>query len=76
VIRHVLAQASPDGLAEEGTTVALNPAALELDVEAFERWVAEGTPEALERAVALYQGGTSSPGWACRKPPSRSGSST
>jgi DNA-binding SARP family transcriptional activator len=37
-------------------SLAANPAAIDVDVIEFERWVAEGTPEALERATALYRG--------------------
>jgi DNA-binding SARP family transcriptional activator len=40
----------------EGEGIALNPAAIEADVPRFERLVGEGTPEALERAAALYCG--------------------
>ena len=36
--------------------VVLDAAATDVDVAAFERAVAEGAPEALERAVALYRG--------------------
>jgi DNA-binding SARP family transcriptional activator len=43
-------------LVAQGDTVTLNPGALDLDVAAFERLVKRGTPEALESAVALYQG--------------------
>jgi DNA-binding SARP family transcriptional activator/predicted ATPase len=40
----------------EGETVTLNPAAVEIDVIEFERDIAEGSPAALERAIALYRG--------------------
>ena len=40
----------------DGETVALDPAPVDVDVVEFERQVAEGTPAALERAVALYRG--------------------
>ena len=40
----------------DGETVALNPAAVDVDVVEFERQVAEGTPAALDRAAALYRG--------------------
>ncbi|HEY0835944.1 MAG TPA: BTAD domain-containing putative transcriptional regulator, partial [Azospirillum sp.] len=43
-------------LRAEGEVVALAPGALDTDVAAFERAVAEGTPEALDEAVALYRG--------------------
>jgi DNA-binding SARP family transcriptional activator/predicted ATPase len=39
-----------------GESVAMNPAAVGVDVVEFERSVAEGTPEALERAASLYGG--------------------
>ena len=54
-LRRVLA-ADPRALLAQGDTVTLTPAALDLDVSAFERLVRRGTPEALESAVALYQG--------------------
>ncbi len=54
-LRRVLA-ANPRALLAQGDTVTLTPAALDLDVSAFERLVRRGTPEALESAVALYQG--------------------
>ncbi|MBI4563061.1 MAG: AAA family ATPase [Candidatus Rokubacteria bacterium] len=56
VLRQALPRTRPPYLLEEGETVALNPAAVEVDVEAFERLVAEGTPEALEQALAHYRG--------------------
>jgi DNA-binding SARP family transcriptional activator len=43
-------------LIEEAQTVTLNPLAVEVDVSAFERLVAEGTPTTLEQAMALYRG--------------------
>jgi DNA-binding SARP family transcriptional activator len=55
-LRHALPATKPGSLLTEGTTVALNPAAVEVDVVAFEERVAEGTPEALEQAAALYRG--------------------
>ena len=54
-LRRALA-GGPRALVTQGDTVTLNPAALELDVTAFERLVKRGTPEALESAVALYHG--------------------
>jgi DNA-binding SARP family transcriptional activator len=36
--------------------IALDATAIDVDVAAFERAVAEGAPESLERAVALYRG--------------------
>lgn len=43
-------------LLTEAETVALNPAVVAVDVGAFERRVAEGTPEALAEAATLYHG--------------------
>ena len=43
-------------LSTEGEAVALLPGAVETDVAAFERAVAEGTPDTLERAADLYRG--------------------
>ena len=43
-------------LQQAGEALALAPEAVEADVAAFERAVADGTPEALERAATLYQG--------------------
>jgi DNA-binding SARP family transcriptional activator len=54
-VRRTLA-GSRGALVIQGNTVALDPAALELDVAAFERLVRRGTPDALESAVALYRG--------------------
>ena len=54
-LRRALA-GGPRALVTQGDTVTLSPAALDLDVAAFERLVRRGTPEALESAVALYQG--------------------
>jgi DNA-binding SARP family transcriptional activator len=46
----------PGSLVAEAETVALDPAAAEVDVAVFERRVAEATPGALAEAAALYQG--------------------
>jgi DNA-binding SARP family transcriptional activator len=54
-LRRALA-GSPRALVAQGDTVILHPSALDLDVAAFERLIKRGTPEALESAVALYQG--------------------
>jgi DNA-binding SARP family transcriptional activator len=40
----------------EGESIALNPAAVDVDVPRFEQLVSGATPEALERAAALYRG--------------------
>jgi DNA-binding SARP family transcriptional activator/tetratricopeptide (TPR) repeat protein len=55
-LRHVF---GGRGLIEDGDGVALDGAALEVDVAHFERWAAEGragSAAALERAAALYRG--------------------
>ena len=46
----------PSALLIEGETVALNPHSVDVDVAEFERRVADGTPDALDRAAALYRG--------------------
>ncbi len=46
----------PDPLRLVGETIALDPALVAVDVQAFEERVAHGTREALEEAAALYQG--------------------
>src|SRR5580765_5419150 len=56
VLRRALADADPPPLRIEGQTLALNSDEVEVDVVTFERRVAEGTPEALERAAELYRG--------------------
>jgi DNA-binding SARP family transcriptional activator len=43
-------------LVEDGDAVAVNPAAIEVDALHFQRLAAAGTPEALQRAAALYRG--------------------
>lgn len=48
--------AVPSSFLIEGQTIALNPAAVDVDVASFEQLAATGTPEALEGAAALYQG--------------------
>ena len=47
---------SPGILVAEAQAVALQPAAVDVDVLTFEKLVAEGTAEAFERAATLYQG--------------------
>lgn len=44
------------GVRAEGDAVALDPAAVEVDVAAFERGLAEGTPAALAAAAQVYRG--------------------
>ncbi|MFQ5684200.1 MAG: BTAD domain-containing putative transcriptional regulator [Candidatus Binatia bacterium] len=55
-IRKTLSHASPRWLVLEGDTMALAPAAVEVDVVLFERFVSDGSPSALEQATALYRG--------------------
>ncbi|MBI4588721.1 MAG: AAA family ATPase [Candidatus Rokubacteria bacterium] len=61
-LRHTLTtlrkafRAIPPVLLADGPTVALAPAAVEVDAVVFERLVAEGTPASLETAAALYRG--------------------
>ncbi|TFH87854.1 hypothetical protein EQG41_02755 [Billgrantia azerbaijanica] len=43
-------------LAIDGQAVGLRPGASRSDLAAFERLLADGTPETLERALALYRG--------------------
>jgi DNA-binding SARP family transcriptional activator len=59
-------------LRAEGETVALDPARMEVDVAAFERRLAEGTPETLAAAAGLYHGDLLA-GLALKEPRSRSG---
>ena len=68
VLRNSLPTAAEAGLAEEsdtegsaclvaeGDAVGLRADAVDVDVAAFERLAADGSPEALERAAALYRG--------------------
>ena len=55
-IKKTLSHASPKSLVLEGDTIALAPSAVETDAVLFERFVAEGSPSALERATQLYRG--------------------
>jgi len=55
-LRGALARAEPTALRLVDDTVALHLASVEVDVLLFEHLVTEGTPAALEAAVALYQG--------------------
>ena len=45
-----------DPLVADRQSVRLDPASVTVDVAAFERLLAEGTPEAAEKALALYRG--------------------
>src|SRR5262245_21613138 len=55
-IRQAVRGLSPGVLVAEAQAVALETAAVDVDVLTFEKLVAEGTAEAIERAPALYQG--------------------
>src|SRR5262252_10400097 len=55
-LRKALPRVRPEILRSDPDGVALTPTAVELDVAAFERLVAEGTPQALARAAELYRG--------------------
>src|SRR5437867_5325272 len=66
--RKALGKTKPPALLVEGETLALNRSLVDGDVAAFERLVAEGTPEALASAAALYQGDLLA-GFAVDEPP-------
>jgi DNA-binding SARP family transcriptional activator/tetratricopeptide (TPR) repeat protein len=55
-LRRALSSAEPAILMAEGETLGLAAPAVDVDVVAFERRLAEGTPEALAEAARLYQG--------------------
>lgn len=61
-LKHALARLraalGPDGepLVADRQSVRLDPAALMVDIAAFDRLLAEGTPDATEAAIALYRG--------------------
>ena len=55
-IRKSLRGADPQPLQLHANTVALDPAAVSVDVEAFEEGMAEATPSALAESLALYEG--------------------
>jgi DNA-binding SARP family transcriptional activator len=55
-LRKALAPTTPAALSLERDTVALDRDAAHVDVAEFERLLASGMPEALERASALYRG--------------------
>jgi DNA-binding SARP family transcriptional activator len=55
-LRRALPASTPPILLLEGQTLALSSAVVDVDVPTFERHVAEGTPEALEHAAAVYGG--------------------
>src|SRR5262245_15637388 len=55
-IRRAFADAEGELLRQDADTLALVTGAVDVDVEAFERLVADGAPETLARAAALYRG--------------------
>jgi DNA-binding SARP family transcriptional activator len=55
-VRRALAEVEGEVLRQEADTLALVTSAVDVDVAAFERLVADGAPEELERAAALYRG--------------------
>jgi DNA-binding SARP family transcriptional activator len=55
-LRRLLAPVTPAPLVLQADSVMLDPAAVDVDVVAFERCARDGDSEALERATALYTG--------------------
>ena len=58
-LKHALGRlraALGDPLVADRQSVRLDPASIAVDVAAFERLLAEGTPDAAEAAIALYRG--------------------
>ena len=55
-LRRVFGLITPPMLQTDSETVALNPHAVDVDAVTFQRLIAKGTPDALRRAVDLYQG--------------------
>ena len=55
-IRTALPRATRPGLILDGPSVALDPSAVDVDVARFEALVADGRPDALERAPGIYRG--------------------
>jgi DNA-binding SARP family transcriptional activator len=56
LLRRVLEPVDPNVVVTTGDGVLLPAEAVETDVAAFERAIAEGTPTALECAAGLYRG--------------------
>ena len=56
-VRKAWPASAPCCLISSGNTVTIDRSTVAVDVAAFERFAAEGTPEALERAASLYRGG-------------------
>jgi len=55
-IRKTLVPTTPQSLLIDADVVALNPGIVDVDALGFERAVAAGSPEDLDRALSLYQG--------------------
>src|SRR4030095_13510600 len=55
-LRKAVTTVEPPLLLIDGDTVSLNAEVVEVDAAELERCVADGSPEALERAIALYHG--------------------
>jgi DNA-binding SARP family transcriptional activator len=55
-LRHASPHGTAQVLLEEGETLAVNPSAVDVDVEAFRRLASAGTPASLEEAATLYGG--------------------
>jgi TolB-like protein/Tfp pilus assembly protein PilF len=55
-LRRAFKETEPCPLIVDGETLALDPAAIETDVISFEKLVADGSPKALQSALALYRG--------------------
>jgi DNA-binding SARP family transcriptional activator len=55
-LRRALPTTTPPMLLVEGQTLALSASVVDVDVAAFERHLADGTPEGLEQAAAIYGG--------------------
>ena len=55
-LRPSFCSATSPMIVADRNSVALDPTAVTVDVAVFEQRLSDGTPEALERAVTLYQG--------------------
>jgi TolB-like protein/Tfp pilus assembly protein PilF len=55
-LRQAFKETEPSPLVIDGEALALDPAAIESDVVAFEDLAADGSPGALQAALALYRG--------------------
>ena len=67
-LSQTLKNVDPCPLAIDGEMISLDPTAVDIDVAALERLAKEGTPDALQSAVALY-GGELLQGIRVRDPP-------